>query len=132
MREYYLSTYFGETMKKRKTKRNFPVLVLVAGGLLLIIAAVMLSSQNGVIQATPSSPTVSSGFDEDTYPEIERVSLEDANAARDAGTAVFVDVRGAEAYAMSHISGSLSIPLAEIETRLSELDPNQWIITYCT
>jgi rhodanese-related sulfurtransferase len=33
---------------------------------------------------------------------------------------------------MSHIPGSLSIPLAEIETRLSELDPNQWIITYCT
>ena len=119
-------------MKKRKTQKNFPVLFLVAGGLLLIIAAVMLNSQNGGTQATPSEPVVSSGHDEETYPEIERVSLEDAKAALDAGTAVFVDVRGVEAYNMSHIPGSLSIPLAELESRLTELDQNQWIITYCT
>ena len=118
-------------MKKRKSKK-FPVLFLVTGGILLILAAVLLNSQSGTDSATfPPSP-ISSGQDEETYPEIERVSLEDAKAALDADKAVFVDVRGAEAYAMSHIPGSLSIPLAEIETRLSELDPNQWIITYCT
>ena len=118
-------------MKKRKAKK-IPVLLLAGGGLLLIVAAVLLSLQNGSIQATPSSPAASGGHDEETYPEIERVSLEDAKAALDAGTAVFVDVRGVEAYNMSHIPGSLSIPLAELESRLTELDPNQWIITYCT
>jgi 3-mercaptopyruvate sulfurtransferase SseA len=122
---------FGENMKKRKAK-NFPVLILAGGGLLLIVAAVMLGMQNGTRQATPSEPVVSSGHEEETYPEIERVSLEDAKAALDAGTAVFVDVRGVDAYNLSHIPGSLSIPLAELESRLGELDPNQWIITYCT
>ena len=118
-------------MKKRKTKK-FPVLLLAGGGLLLIVAAVMLGMQNGTSQATPSEPAVSSGQEEETYPEIERVSLEDAKAAFDAGTAVFVDVRGVDAYNLSHIPGSLSIPLAELKSRLGELDPNQWIITYCT
>jgi len=118
-------------MKKRKAK-NFPVLLLAGGGLLLIVAAVMLSLQNGSIQATPTEPAVSNGYEEETYPDIERVSLKDAKAALDVGTAVFVDVRGVEAYNMSHVPGSLSIPLAELESRLTELDPNQWIITYCT
>ncbi len=118
-------------MKRRKAKK-FPVLLLAAGGLLLIVVAVMLGLQRGTNQASLSAPAASSGHDEETYPEIERVSLEDAKAALDAGKAVFVDVRGLEAYNMSHIPGSLSIPLAELESRLTELDQNQWIITYCT
>ena len=116
-------------MKKRKSQQKFPILFLVAGGLLLLLAAFLLMTQNGAGQ--PAS-TASSAHDEETYPEIPRVSLEDAKAAFDAGTAVFVDVRGADVYAMSRIPGSLSIPLADLETRLAELDPNQWIITYCT
>ena len=117
-------------MKNRKSKK-FPVVLFVAGGLLLIFAAALLALQNNNPPIAQSSP-VASGHDEETYPEIKRVSLEDAKAALDAKTAVFVDVRGAEVYAMSHVVGSLSIPLADLETRLGELDPNQWIITYCT
>ncbi len=118
-------------MKKKKAQR-FPVLLLMAGGMLLIIAAALLLSQSYAGEANPEPPVAANSFEEDTYPEIERVSLEDAKAALDADTAVFVDVRGTDAYAMSHIPGSLSIPLAELETRLIELDSNQWIITYCT
>ena len=29
-------------------------------------------------------------------------------------------------------AGALNIPLGDIETRYRELNPNQWIITYCT
>ena len=115
-----------------KKAQIFPVLLLVAGGMLLIIAAALLLSQNFAGESNPEPPVAANSFEEDTYPEIERVSLEDAKAAFDAGTAVFVDVRGADTYAMSHIPGALSIPLAELETSLSELESNQWIITYCT
>ena len=117
-------------MKKRKKQKqqNFPVLILVIGGILLVLASVLLlQNQTG----QPTAP-VSSGHEEETYPEIERVSLEDAKAAFDAGTAVFVDVRADQAYAAAHIAGSISLPLAETEARLDDLDPNQWIITYCT
>lgn len=118
-------------MKKRK-KQKFPVLLLLAGGFLLIFAAALFILQSGASQTTPPSAAASNGHDEETYPEIPRVSLDDAKAAFEAGTAVFVDVRGADVFAMSHIPGSLSIPLADLETRLAELDLNQWIITYCT
>jgi len=119
-------------MRKRKEQKqqNFPVLILVIGGILLVLASVLLL-QNQTGQPTSQAP-VSSGHEEETYPEIERVSLEDAKAAFDAGTAVFVDVRGDQAYAAAHIAGSISLPLVETESRLDELDPNQWIITYCT
>ena len=117
-------------MKNRKNKK-FPVLLLVAGGVLLLFAAVLLILQNNGGQAV-QSPSVSNEHDEETYPEIKRVSVGDAKTALDAGTAVFVDVRGAEVYAMSHITGSLSIPLADMEARLIELNKTQWIITYCT
>ena len=118
-------------MKKRKAKK-IPVLLLAGGGLLLIVAAVLLSLQNGSIQATPSESAVSSGHEEETYPEIERVSLDETKAAMDAGTAVVVDVRSAEAYQGGHIAGAINIPLGELESRLGELDKAQWIITYCT
>lgn len=119
-------------MKKRKKNKNFPVLVLGAGGLLLIVAAVMLGLQNGSSQETSVEPVVSSGHEEETYPEIPRVSLDDAQAALDAGTAVAVDVRSAEAYQDRHIAGAINIPLAELGSRLGELETAQWIITYCT
>ena len=70
--------------------------------------------------------------EEETYPEISRVSLDDAKTALDGGTAIIVDVRSAEAYQASHIAGAVNIPFAEFETRLGELDKTQWIITYCT
>ena len=64
--------------------------------------------------------------------EIQRVTLEESKAAFDNGEATFVDVRTASAYQAGHVPGALSIPLAELQTRIDELDPNQWIITYCT
>ncbi|WKZ52631.1 MAG: rhodanese-like domain-containing protein [Anaerolineales bacterium] len=114
-------------MSKPKRNSQVPLFLAIGGGILLVVAAILMATQNA-----PAAPMSSSAFDEETYPEIPRVSLEDAKAAFEAGTAVFVDVRGADVFVMSHIPGSLSIPLAELETRLTELDPNQWIITYCT
>lgn len=69
---------------------------------------------------------------EETFPEISRVSLVDSKTALDNGKAIFIDVRDASSFAESHIPGALSIPLAELEERLGELDPSRWIITYCT
>jgi ArsR family transcriptional regulator len=115
-------------MKKRKTNKSpIPVYFAVGGGLLLIVAAILLATQKN-----PAVPTPVTSYEEETYPEISRVSLDEAKAALDAGTAVVVDVRSAEAYQGGHIAGAINIPLGELETRLGELDKTQWIITYCT
>jgi hypothetical protein len=73
-----------------------------------------------------ASPTI------DLPVEAVRLSLEDAKTAFDDGSAVFLDVRSRSAYATTHIPGAVSIPLAELKPRIAELDPSQWIITYCT
>jgi 3-mercaptopyruvate sulfurtransferase SseA len=80
---------------------------------------------------TASIPTEVAGG-EPTYPEVARISLDDAKKAFDDNSAVFVDVRSATSFAESHIPGAVNIPLSDINTRSGELDPNEWIITYCT
>ncbi len=81
----------------------------------------------------PRTQLPSSAFPtENAYTEVPRVSLEDAKAAFANGTAIFIDVRSSAAFADSHIPGALSIPGSDLENHLDQLDPNQWIITYCT
>ncbi|MCC6223998.1 MAG: metalloregulator ArsR/SmtB family transcription factor [Thermoleophilia bacterium] len=42
-----------------------------------------------------------------------------------------LDVRPAEEYEAGHIPGAISIPLAELETRLGELPPRTEVVAYC-
>jgi 3-mercaptopyruvate sulfurtransferase SseA len=116
----------GTTMSTRKKNNPAPLLILIGGGLLLIVAAFMLATQN-----PPTAPTPKTAIEE-VYPEIQRVSIKETKAALDAGSALIVDVRSADAYQGSHISGAINIPLEELEARLGELNKTQWIITYCT
>jgi 3-mercaptopyruvate sulfurtransferase SseA len=69
-----------------------------------------------------------------TDAEVSRVPADQAKAAFDSGDAVIVDVRGADAYARSHITGALEVSLSAIQTDPANLplDKNKWIITYCT
>ncbi|RJQ53184.1 MAG: ArsR family transcriptional regulator [Actinobacteria bacterium] len=47
------------------------------------------------------------------------------------GDVVVLDVRPAEEYEAGHLPGATSIPLSEIETRLSELPKDKEIVAYC-
>lgn len=114
-------------MSPRKENSPFPIFLLIGGGLLLVFATFLLANQTASSAATPVTSS-----QEETYSEIPRVSLDEAKTALEAGTAVVVDVRSTEAYAGGHIAGAINIPLANLESRLNELDKAQWIITYCT
>ena len=111
--------------KKKKAQNNLPVYVLIGAGVLLLVAVVIMALQGtGANNGNREAVVGADG--------IQRVSLEEAKQAFDEGTAVFLDVRGDDVYAMEHVTGALSIPLGELESRLGELDPGQWIIPYCT
>lgn len=109
------------------TTSNRPLLpiLLIAGGVFVLIVAI-----GGII--------LFSGGDESSpevvipNPEVARVDLSTAKRAYDSGQAVFVDVRDQVSYEDAHIPGARSIPLGEIDSRLTELDPGDWIILYCT
>jgi len=113
-------------------RKNFPVVLLVSGGALLIIAALMLVSRSTQPTQSISTSQISDSHVDETHPEIERISLVNSKSAFDAGTAIFLDVRDAESFAASHLPGAINIPTAELSSRLSELDPDQWYVTYCT
>jgi 3-mercaptopyruvate sulfurtransferase SseA len=70
----------------------------------------------------------------ETDAEVPRVPADQAKDAFDRGDAVIVDVRGADAYARSHITGALEVSLSAIQTDPTNLplDKSKWIITYCT
>jgi hypothetical protein len=103
-------------------------LFLVGGGVIIIMAILIWLF---VAQSASSIPTQSANSNI-PYSNIQRTALTDARTALANKTAVFVDVRDLDVYNTSHISGAMNIPLADFETRYRELDPNKWIITYCT
>jgi rhodanese-related sulfurtransferase len=47
------------------------------------------------------------------------------------GDVVVVDVRPEEEFVAGHIEGARSIPLEDLERRLSELPPDQEVVAYC-
>ena len=47
------------------------------------------------------------------------------------GAVTVLDVRPAEEYNAGHVAGSISLPLKELEQRLSDLPRNQEIVAYC-
>jgi len=108
-------------MKNKNEKLSLLFISIVLTLLLLGCASI-----SPPLESQPDSPA-------STVPlEVSRVGIEESKAAFDMGEAVFMDVRSESSYAVGHIPGALSIPLAELQTRMKELKPNQWIITYCT
>lgn len=115
-------------MSKRRRASTTP-LALIGLGLLLILGA---AGWYGFAFLRPEAEPQTIQPVEGGHPDIPRVSLGDAKAALDTGSAVFVDVRDAESYSQSHIRGAISIPVGELPDRMQELNPKDWIITYCT
>ncbi|HXH38967.1 MAG TPA: rhodanese-like domain-containing protein [Thermoanaerobaculia bacterium] len=60
-----------------------------------------------------------------------RITREEAIKLVKEKKAVYVDVRAKDQYDQSHIKGAINIPLGDLLTRLREIPPKQFIITYC-
>jgi rhodanese-related sulfurtransferase len=66
----------------------------------------------------------------------QRGSLEPVDRARllarvQAGEVTVLDVRPAEEYRAAHISGAVSVPLRELQSRLAKLPKKREIVAYC-
>ena len=114
---------------------NRQALLAIGSLLIIVVGLVLIMSANGgntAPSAISTQVTAPASVGEDPYLEIPRVRLGDAKAAYDQKHAVFVDVRSLDSYQAGHIPGALSIPVDDLESRLKELKPTDWIITYCT
>jgi len=69
--------------------------------------------------------------DRDSFLMARRITREEAIKLVKEKKAVYVDVRGKDQYDQGHIKGAINIPLGDILTRLREIPPKTFIITYC-
>ncbi len=122
----------GQLMSRSSQSRIrlYGPIIVIGAGVLFLASAVVLGLRSA--SSSPAPADSPGQAVEETFPEIPRVELADARAAFDSGAAVFVDVRDEESYTSGHVPGALSIPLAKLGTRFSELNRSDWIITYCT
>jgi rhodanese-related sulfurtransferase/DNA-binding HxlR family transcriptional regulator len=63
--------------------------------------------------------------------DVETIGREDLLARLKRGDVVVVDVRPDEEYAAGHIDGARSIPIDELQSRLSELPADCEVVAYC-
>jgi 3-mercaptopyruvate sulfurtransferase SseA len=118
-------------MKSRSGKSNIPALLIIGGALILIVA-ILIVPRSIMAREVPPGESPSDTHVEESLPEVPRVGLAESKQALDEGVAIFLDVRDEDSYAMSRIPGSVNIPTDQLPSRQTELDPNEWIITYCT
>ena len=111
----------------QSSKTTLP-LMLVAVGIALAGAGVWLA----VNQSQADSPVKARAPVASSEDGVVRLTAEESQTAFQSGQAIILDVRGAQYYETQHIGGALNIPLDDLEGRLTELDPDLHIITYCT
>lgn len=63
--------------------------------------------------------------------QLEPVSRKELSRRLKAKSAVVLDVRPEDEYALGHVAGALNIPMNELKRRLAELPRDQEIVAYC-
>ena len=80
--------------------------------------------------AANQAPAPQAPNPEDSMP---RISVEEAKAAVDKGSAVIIDVRGPDAYKAAHVKGATEHSLSRLEQGdFKDLPKNKRIIAYCS
>ena len=65
--------------------------------------------------------------------KIPRVKVEEAKKMVAEGKAIIIDVRGSDAYKMSHIKGALEVPIDKLKAGdFKDLPKDKLIIAYCS
>lgn len=82
------------------------------------------------VPATGPAPEPGHGGLNPDGPPVTVISLSEARARFDAGTAIFIDVRSGSEFAAGHIPGALTITSGELEQRIREAGPEMVLIAY--
>lgn len=114
------------------------VLVVAFAGLALACGGPESSATQTSPTATssqPADPNLAAAAETPQSPEdkMPRVSVQEAIQQQKDGSALIIDVRGTEAFTISHIKGALDINLSRLEAGdFQGLPSAKRIIAYCT
>ena len=112
-------------------KLKFTFLSIIAG-LVFAAACTDAAKPPEFVNARPQAPAAATQEHADDGHDAPRISLADAKKDYDAGTAIIVDVRDAEAFKQEHVKGALNIPLAELDANINKIPKGKKIIAYCS
>jgi hypothetical protein len=129
--------------KRKSTQASSSLAIPIIVGLVVIavIVGAILSIETqrrpgtAVAASNTAAPLATSSI---PYPNVPRISVQEAKDRLDKGEIVLVDVRSKGSYDKAHAVGALSIPETEIEARLDELTgakastDRPLIVLYCT
>jgi hypothetical protein len=130
----------GRASTRRKQGSSIAIPVIVGVVVVAVIIGVILSLESrqsapsasaGALtsQGNPVAPLDTSSL---PYPDVPRVTLDDAQEKLAQGQAILVDVRSKESFDKAHAAGAISIPEGEIAARVNELPRDKELILYCT
>ena len=63
--------------------------------------------------------------------DMEPVTREELAARLRDGLVSVIDVRPPDEFALGHVPGAINVPLADLQARLPEIDPDREIVAYC-
>ncbi len=116
-------------------QRSKPRWLWLAAGLvvaLVAVAAIAVALNRpsqpaapGVSSAIPTAPVASQNI---PFPNVARVTVDNAHVMGMTGAAVIVDVRDKPFFDQSHVRGALSLPLSELPARFAELPKDKAIL----
>lgn len=112
--------------------RWLPVAVVLALVAVAALVWALLNDARPPAGGAVTVPTAPAAAQDAPYPNVARVSPEQAHMSAMAGNALIVDVRGQEYYATAHARGAISIPLEQLPARLGELPRDKAVLFYCT
>jgi hypothetical protein len=121
-------------------ERSLAIPIVVGLVVLAMIVGAVISIQNqrsrssampGAI-LTPSNTLQAQPTFAMPYPNVSRISLQEAQDKLEQGQVVLLDVRSKSSYDQAHAQGALSVPEEEIVAHLDELPRDKEIILYCS
>ncbi len=108
-------------MRRKKNNALLPLILFVAVLVLSIGGLVLAQNIRDAQIARPGQYR--------TQDDIPRVTADEAYQAVTNGEGVILDVRAEAQFEAIRAEGSINIPLAELEARLDELNPDTWYLT---
>ncbi|MEC0768503.1 ArsR/SmtB family transcription factor [Bacillus atrophaeus] len=122
----HLKTLFNSRMVNYKKEGNYVIYELADEIIADFLTSLHALSEKQLVQVQQ----IKQEFLNDKL-GMEGVTLSELKERMEKGEVLLLDVRPPEEYEKAHIPGAISIPIEELENKLSSLPPNCEVVAYC-
>ncbi|HEV7373753.1 MAG TPA: rhodanese-like domain-containing protein [Pyrinomonadaceae bacterium] len=112
----------------------FSLLAAVALAVLMLAGCNSQDMKGNVAGGSGKSATTPASSSAQNVPSdgVRRITTVELRDDLDKGNTIVIDTRPLENYKQSHIKGSISVPLDQVQSRINELPRDKMIVAYCS